>query len=426
MNPVSSVMRTAPCPSRIALGTALCLLSCALALAEGKPGPRPIGAGGFPVSPMHASAWFAHRADQGGKVLTLMVYFEGSPGWHDKSTDFKWEVTGSPATIDMSVGLTPIHVKYWAETMTVELSGGLFNLGSDNVFLVTDIDGSAPKVRGLGTHDLTFASDDNPALVLLKRDAEVLAALLGEPVKETAQGKNTPAPPADLAAIDRQGLDLLAKNKPEEDRRACDLFRKAAKRGYAPSQYRLGLCYGSGRGVKADLAIANQWYLKAAQQGYTDAQYKLAHSYRVGRGVAIDLSSALQWYTRGAENGDVEAQQNLGVMYSAGQGSEVDLAKAFGWYLKAAENGVLEAQYEVARRYRDGEGVTKDLASSYAWVIVLRSQRKSIEPESWKQVEDLSSSVEAAIRDETKVAAQSMAQQMLRSYTKKYLESLGR
>jgi len=66
---------------------------------------------------------------------------------------------------------------------------GIFNLDTDNVFLVTDIDGSTPRVKSLGTHDLTFAPDDNPALVLLKRDAEVLACLAGEPVKETAQGK---------------------------------------------------------------------------------------------------------------------------------------------------------------------------------------------------------------------------------------------
>jgi hypothetical protein len=310
--------------------------------------------------------------------------------------------------------------------MAIQILDRDFSLATDNVFLVSEIDGSVPQVKALGLHDLNFASDDNPPLVLLKRDAEVLNALLGDPAGGTRQRKITAAPPADLAVIDREGLELLAKNTPEDDRRACQLFKKAAKRGYAPSQYRLGVCYGSGRGVETNLATANQWYLKAAKQDFTDAQYKLAHSYRVGRGTAIDLAAALQWYTRAAENGDVDAQQNLGMMYSAGQGSEINLEKAFGWFLGAAESGEPGAQYEVARRYRDGEGVPKNPASAYAWLIVLRTQRETLDPENWKRVEDLSRSVETSISDEAKAKAESTAQQILRSYTRKYLEGLRR
>ena len=353
-----------------------------------------------------------------------MLFFEGAPGWHDKPTHFKWEINRSPATIDMSVGTTPIHVEYWANTMDVEILGHDFSLATDNVFLVSNIDEPVPVVKGLGSHDLKFAPDDVPPLALLKRDTDVLAALLDEPVIDARAGNLGPEPPADLVAIDQKGLDLITNDRPGDDRRACKLFKKAASRGFAPSQYRLGLCYGTGKGVEEDLAVANQWYLKAAQQGYMDSQYKLAHSYRVGRGVPIDLAAALRWYTSAAENGDAAAQYNLGMMYSLGQGSAVDLATAFGWYLKGAANGDPGSRYEVARRYRDGEGVPKDLTSSYAWLLVLRTQRKTIEMESWKQVEDLLASVEGNIGVEAKAAAQSMAEQSLRSYTKQYLKSL--
>jgi len=336
---------------------------------------------------MHASAWFADRSDEEVLFLPLMVFFEGAPGWHDKPTDFKWEIKSSPATINMTVGSTPIHVKYWATTKTVQIMEHRFELATDNVFLVSSIDEQTPGVRGLGRHDLTFVSGDNPALVLLRRDADILAALLDES-DESVPSKDISKTASDLAAMDLQGMELLAKNTPEDDKQGCDFFRKAAEKGYAPSQYRLGLCYGTGRGVQEDLAVANQWYLKAAEQDFVHAQYKLAHSYRVGRGVTIDPALAVQWYTRAAANADAEAQYNLGVMY------------------------------------RDGEGVPKDLTSSYTWLLVLRTQRKSIDPESWRRVEDLLASVQTNIGSEAKEVAEARAQALLRSYTRHYLKGL--
>ncbi|HET9482009.1 MAG TPA: tetratricopeptide repeat protein, partial [Candidatus Polarisedimenticolia bacterium] len=253
-----------------------------------------------------------------------MVFFEGAPGWHDKPTTFEWEVQKSPATMDMTVGTTPIQVSYRAETRALRIMGQDFDLATDNVFLVFDIDGPFPRVKGLGTHDLIFASADNPALSLLGRNSYVRTALLGESAGVSDSGRTAAEAPPDLVAMDRQGLVLLGRNTPEDDRQACDLFARAAAGGHAPSQYRVGLCHGSGRGFKEDLAVANQWYLKAAEQGYTDAQYKLAHSYRVGRGTAVDLGAARHWYLQAAEAGDAQAQYNLGMMYATGLGSEID------------------------------------------------------------------------------------------------------
>lgn len=408
-------------------GLRLCIACWAfahgLALAEGGPGPGTIGAGGFPITSTHASAWFASRADSDTKTLTLIVFFAGAPGWHDKATKFGWDVKKDPSTIDMKVGVTAIHVTYSAGTRAVVVMGHDFDLAKDNTFLVTGIDEAAPVVKGLGSHDLTFAGNDNPALVLLMRDASVLGALLGEPLPER---KTASDPPGELVAADKQGVDLLAKNTPEDDQRACELFRKAAAGGYAPSQYRLGVCYGTGRGVKEDLALANDWYRRAAEQDYVDAQYKLAHSYRVGRGVTVDLVAARKWYARAADNGDVEAEANLGMMYATGQGAELDPAKAFAWYLKAAENDEPSAQFVVAGLYRDGAGVSKSLTSAYAWLLVLGSHRQSIAPEDWKQVEGVLRSVEPSLSPEAKVEAEAIAREKLRSCSKVYLRNLHR
>jgi hypothetical protein len=113
-------------------------------------------------------------------------------------------------------------------------------------------------------------------------------------------------------------------------------------------------------------------------------------------------------------------------MYSTGQGTDVDQGKAFSWYLKAAENGAAGGQCQVARLYRDGVGVAKDLTSSYAWLLVLRSQRDHLEPESSKLLEELFASVEVGLSEQDKVTARATAQRTLRSITRAYLEAFRR
>lgn len=46
-----------------------------------------------------------------------------------------------------------------------------------------------------------------------------------------------------------------------------ELLHEWAYKGYAPTQYDLGVCYEKGEGVPQDLKKAMRWYRKAAQQG---------------------------------------------------------------------------------------------------------------------------------------------------------------
>jgi TPR repeat protein len=343
-------------------------------------GPRAIGAGAHPISFTDASAWFANRADDNQKVLTLLVFFEGSAGWLDQQTNFNWDVNGSPAKIAMSVGKTEILVKYWSDTGEVEIQGTKYNVSNGNVFFVQGTDGAKPVVRALGVQDLSFSPDEIPPIALLRRNPAVWAALSGRPPGEHAKSHGTNASP-EVVAWDTEGLRLLQTAKPESEKRACELFREAAEKGYAGSQYRLGYCYETGRGLVQNFSTANDWYEKAANQGYVDAQYKLGHSYRVGRGVAIDLATAIDWYKKAASNGDREAMHNVGWMYATGQGVKADPGQAYTWLLEAAKYGEISAQVEIARRLREGDGVAKDLTGSYSWLLVVQAQTKSIAPE---------------------------------------------
>ena len=92
----------------------LALVCCVTRLAFAQPaemGIRAIGAGAFPLSFTHASAWFAHSANESEKVLIVLFFFQGSPGWLSQKTDFKWQVTGSPASIDMVVGKVTMRAR---------------------------------------------------------------------------------------------------------------------------------------------------------------------------------------------------------------------------------------------------------------------------------------------------------------------------
>lgn len=53
--------------------------------------------------------------------------------------------------------------------------------------------------------------------------------------------------------------------------------KKMAERGNASSQFKLGLMYETGSGVKTDIIHAIRWYRKAASQDYKPAQNRLTY-----------------------------------------------------------------------------------------------------------------------------------------------------
>ncbi len=387
--------------------------------------PRPIGAGSFPVTFTCASVWFAHHADDNQKLVTMMVYMNGRAGWNREATDFKWEVAGDPATIAMSVGATKIRVKYSASTGSLEIQGSNYNLASSNVFVVEGIDGTKARVKALGIHDLSFAGDDVPALALLRRDADVWAAVSGRSPDEHARKRNANVPEK-LVMWDAEGLQLLLTGKAEAEKQGCELFRRAAFEGYSASQYRLGYCYESGRGEVQSFSTANDWYEKAAEQGHVDAQYKLGHSYRVGRGTPINLPLALEWYKKAAGNGDADALNNVGWMYATGQGLDAKSQEACRWFVEAAKHGDMGSQFEVSRRLREGDGIDKNMVGAYEWLLVLQAQETDVPAEDWKQIKSAIESVASKLDKAAVATAQAEAQDLLATISKNQMESFAR
>lgn len=135
-------------------------------------------------------------------------------------------------------------------------------------------------------------------------------------------------------------LELLQKGwkyfiKKEYDI-AGDFFLRAAQRGNADAQYRMGLCYFFNKGINQNYEEAVSWFLKAAKQKHSQAMLKLAICHSRGIGTTKNAYLAFKWFKKAAELGDDIAMFNVGKCYELGIGIKQEIGLAKQWYLKAA------------------------------------------------------------------------------------------
>jgi len=99
-----------------------------------------------------------------------------------------------------------------------------------------------------------------------------------------------------------------------------------------------------------------------AEAGDADAQFNLAQAYKLGRGVPADLKLAQAWYQKAAVQGHEQAQANLGlILFQNG-----DRKGAMPWIQKAADRGEPRAQYVLGTAHFNGDFATRDWAKAYA------------------------------------------------------------
>lgn len=161
------------------------------------------------------------------------------------------------------------------------------------------------------------------------------------------------------------------------DEQAAVWFRRAAEQGHALAQFNLSGYLYSGRGVSLDRSEAVVWCRKAAEQGVAGAQYLLGRLYQSGGGVAQSDAQAVFWYRKAAEQGFAEAQVDLGVMYAAGSGLPQSDAQAAVWFRKAAEQGNAAAQCFLGVMYEVGRGVPQDYTQAHKWLNLAASRAPS-------------------------------------------------
>jgi TPR repeat protein len=92
-----------------------------------------------------------------------------------------------------------------------------------------------------------------------------------------------------------------------------------AEGGDARAQHLLGLMYEKGRGVGKDFVAAARWYTLAARRGYAPSEYRLAIAYLCGLGgLEKDTARALDLLRRAAEGGYEKAQRVLAKLDAEG------------------------------------------------------------------------------------------------------------
>ncbi|TXC68990.1 hypothetical protein FSZ31_08575 [Sphingorhabdus soli] len=113
---------------------------------------------------------------------------------------------------------------------------------------------------------------------------------------------------------------------------------------------------------RGDYAAAVAAWRTDAIKGDADAQFNLAQAYKLGRGVPADLSMAENLYRRAAEQGHVQAQDNYGIMLFT-NGKQKD---AMPWLEKSAARGEPRAQYIVGTAAFNGDFLPRDPVRGYA------------------------------------------------------------
>lgn len=107
-----------------------------------------------------------------------------------------------------------------------------------------------------------------------------------------------------------------------------------------------GVMYKQGMGTDVDLTKAFYWFKKAAAKGSAQAQYKLGELYEKGLGTQKNKEKAIESYRQAAEQNFPEAKLALGLLlYENASAQDVkQMDEAYLWVSKAADDGVAGAQ----------------------------------------------------------------------------------
>ncbi|KAJ1806871.1 hypothetical protein LPJ56_005027 [Coemansia sp. RSA 2599] len=137
--------------------------------------------------------------------------------------------------------------------------------------------------------------------------------------------------------------------------------------------HELALCHESSEipGVIPDDSYARELYIKAGKLGYVPSQVRLGQAYEYGTmGCPVDPRRSIGWYTRAAEKGDPDAELALSGWYLTGAEPHLPQndVEAYLWARRAADHGLAKAEYAVGYYYECGIGVSyPDVQEAQKW-----------------------------------------------------------
>jgi TPR repeat protein len=119
--------------------------------------------------------------------------------------------------------------------------------------------------------------------------------------------------PGSFMGSDLAYSDPLAKSQSKHGFSPEQVIQMA-QHGDAEAQWRLGVLYLNGDGVRQNDTEAAAWFHRSADQGYVPALNALANQHWAGRGVPQDYNKAYFWFDVALAKGDEAAASRLEVL----------------------------------------------------------------------------------------------------------------
>jgi hypothetical protein len=140
--------------------------------------------------------------------------------------------------------------------------------------------------------------------------------------------------------------------------KAIELFKQSAKYGNNEANFKLGVIYYKGNGVKKDLNLAMKYFQRAAVSGHMKAKYNTGVIYASKKYKKHNYKEAYTIFNELAVLNYASAQNKLGLFLLHGLGIEKDYKKAVKWFEESYfENHYLPASCNLALMYASGKGV---------------------------------------------------------------------
>ena len=167
----------------------------------------------------------------------------------------------------------------------------------------------------------------------------------------------------------------------KDEKKAVELFEKAANQNNDMGLLKLADCYKKGVGVSQDNAKAFSLNEKSANMGNTDAMIALSDMYAGGDGVEKNMSKALFWKEKLAFKGNINAQKfilaNQSVEYEKAditadeaykKGRDSYMEKSYEWakfcFERAISLGSKDAMFDFGKILYVGEGIERNYSKA--------------------------------------------------------------
>ncbi len=193
-----------------------------------------------------------------------------------------------------------------------------------------------------------------------------------EPANEAVARMATDLPAARVTESYVQLAVMLRKGDeiPRNDGAAAEFYRRAAERGDPSASVELAQQLLIGLGVPQDYSEARLRCEAAARAGFGPGAYCLGLMNRQGMGVSKNPELAAKWFERAAEMHDHRAMLYLAEIYYKGEGVKQNKETAYMWLLMAVNSGVPGAseREQQLRQEMSPKAIEKARRKAIQWI----------------------------------------------------------